>query len=206
MIRIPLILSTLLGAIIPLSVAAPFQLEERATSPPKDAVISDIAYGGTGCPQGSAVVALSSDNTSFSIGFNDFTATLGSSIDSRKFCQVNLALSAPSGWQYTVVAANFTGFALLGANAQACHTSSLYFSGSTDETSYAATLNGPAAYIYNIAAATVADNSNWSGCGSDAGLNIKSVVTLSGSGTGQIKEIGESVKVAGIYALSWRKC
>ncbi|KAK6535175.1 hypothetical protein TWF694_001648 [Orbilia ellipsospora] len=207
MIRIPLILSALLGAIIPFSIAVPFQLEERTSSPsPKDAAISNIAYGGTGCPQGSAVVELSSDSSSFSIGFNDFTATLSSILDSRKFCQVNLALSAPSGWQYTVIAANFTGFALLGSNAQACHTSSVYFSGSTDESSFTATLNGPAAYIYNIAAANIVDNNVWSACGSNAGLNIKSVVTLSGSGTGEIIEIGESVKVAGIYALGWRKC
>lgn len=186
------------------------ELDNRSlVSPPsKDVTIDNIVYGGTGCPQGSASVEVSPDNKSFSVRFRKFTATLGTGYitDSRKFCQLNLDLQAPTGWQYTVVAANFTGYALLGPDTKATHTSTLYFSGSANQTSLSIPLPGPANYGYNIQTAAIIGQSIWSPCGNDAALNIKSELSLTGSGIGFIAESGQSGQLTRIFGLGWRKC
>ncbi|EPS41784.1 hypothetical protein H072_4294 [Dactylellina haptotyla CBS 200.50] len=201
-----LILHTLL-ALAYFSLAAPSSLDTR-TTPIKDVVIDSIAYGGTGCPQGSATAQLTADGTSFTVRFKSFTAKLGtdSLLDSRKFCQLNLALSASSGWQYTILAANFTGYASLGPDTKAVHASTLYFSGSTNQTAFSASLSGPAKYAYNIQAASVIGGDIWSPCGVDAGLNIKSELILTGTGSGDIVELGEAGKIVRVFGLDWRKC
>ncbi|KAF3125104.1 hypothetical protein TWF594_001674 [Orbilia oligospora] len=180
-----------------LSQALPVDVEDRELSPPKDLTIDDIVYGGTGCPQGSASVQIAADGKSFTARFKSFSAELGtgSLVDSRKFCQLNLALKAPVGWQYAVLATNFTGAALLGSGTKASHTSTVYFSGSTNQTAFTLPLYGAAKYIYNIQAASVVGGAAWSPCGSDTALNIKSELSITGTGAGEIIEFGESGKL-----------
>ncbi|KAK6519190.1 hypothetical protein TWF281_003879 [Arthrobotrys megalospora] len=204
MVQLLLGLCTLFVA---LSQALPV-IEDRDIAPPKDVTIDDIVYGGTGCPQGSASIQLAPDGKSFTARFRSFAAELGtgSLLDSRKFCQLNLALKAPVGWQYAVLATNYTGTACLGPNTKATHTSTVYFSGSTNQTSFTLPLYGPAKYIYNIQAATVVGGTAWSPCGYDAALNIKSELSITGTGIGEIIEYGESGKLSRIFELGWRKC
>ncbi|KAK6347387.1 hypothetical protein TWF718_005226 [Orbilia javanica] len=191
-----------------LSQAVPVDVEDREIAAPKDLTIDDIVYGGTGCPQGSASVQIASDGKSFTARFKSFSAELGtgSLVDSRKFCQLNLALKAPVGWQYAVLATNFTGAALLGSGTKASHTSTIYFSGSTNQTAFTLPLYGAAKYIYNIQAASVVGGALWSPCGSDTALNIKSELSITGTGVGEIIEFGESGKLTRIFELGWKKC
>ncbi|KAK6334539.1 hypothetical protein TWF730_003753 [Orbilia blumenaviensis] len=204
MVQLLLGLCTLLVA---LSQAVPV-IEDREVAAPKDIAISDIVYGGTGCPQGSASVQIAPDGKTFTAKFKSFSAQLGtgSLADSRKFCQLNLALKAPVGWQYAVLATNFTGTACLGFNTKATHTSTVYFSGSANQTAFSLPLYGPAIYSYNIAAANIIGGPAWSPCGSDTALNIKSELSLTGNGVAEIIEYGESGKLARIFELGWRKC
>ncbi|KAF3930990.1 hypothetical protein ABW20_dc0100501 [Dactylellina cionopaga] len=201
-------LLVLLAILVTLSLAHPSGIDRLTTLPPIDVTIDSIVYGGTGCPQGSAAVKLAADNKSFSARFKNFTAKLGTDriTDTRKFCQLNLALTAPAGWQYTVVAANFTGYANLGPDTKAVHTSTLYFSGSTEQSIFAAPLSGPTKYVYNIQTADIIGGNILSPCNSDAALNIKSELTLSGTGSGEITEAGESGKLVRIFELAWSKC
>ncbi|KAF3082277.1 hypothetical protein TWF102_001245 [Orbilia oligospora] len=83
---------------------------------------------------------------------------------------------------------------------------SLYFSGSTNQTAFTLPLYGAAKYIYNIQAASVVGGAAWSPCGSDTALNIKSELSITGTGAGEIIEFGESGKLSRIFELGWRKC
>src|SRR5690348_1335009 len=70
-----------------------------APAPPKDKITIDIVtLNGSGCPllpngQSSAAVAMSPDNTAFTVTFSDYIAQVGPRIpakDLRKNCQMNV--------------------------------------------------------------------------------------------------------------------
>ncbi|KAJ6258841.1 hypothetical protein Dda_6896 [Drechslerella dactyloides] len=89
------------SALVCQSLSAP--TPDASLTPPGDVWIGDFTYGGTGCPDGTAWVGLSSDRSSFSAYFRKFVArTSGDITESRKFCQFNLALKSPPGWQYKI--------------------------------------------------------------------------------------------------------
>jgi hypothetical protein len=62
---------------------------------------SDPTYGGSGCPQGSANVTLSSDKKSFTVIMDQFTAAAGPNYPmpykDRKNCQINVDMHIPEG-------------------------------------------------------------------------------------------------------------
>ncbi|KAF3941858.1 hypothetical protein ABW19_dt0209396 [Dactylella cylindrospora] len=179
-------------------------------SPPSDVVIENIIYGGTGCPRGTASVSLSSDRQSFSAIFKQFTAYMntdsGNTINSRKFCQLNLSIRTPPGWQFTIVDTSFTGYASLSEKVTATHTSTYYFSGSSSEQSYSVPIYGPTYQNFNVRGITVIGSGQWSPCGTEALLNIKSELLLTGEGYGAIREAKGSGNLSRIYGLQWRTC
>ncbi|GAA2358628.1 hypothetical protein Cme02nite_34800 [Catellatospora methionotrophica] len=71
----------------------------HATGPDPDTVyIAGIAYGGTGCPNGSVASSFSNDRTSATLIFDQFVASTGPGVpvtERRKNCQINLNLHIP---------------------------------------------------------------------------------------------------------------
>ncbi|KAK6540567.1 hypothetical protein TWF694_009358 [Orbilia ellipsospora] len=189
--------------------AAPAAASNSAPTPP-NVSISNIIYGGTGCPQNSAYVLLSSDKQSFTAYFSRFFAYLNTGNDdikdSRKFCQFNLAVNSPPGWQFTIVQTSFSGYAALGSGVTATHTSTNYFTGSTDDQTYSVSFAGPAYREFTIGSTSVVGDGEWSPCGTQALLNIKSELLLSGTGSGAIVASKESGELTRIFALQWRNC
>ncbi|KAK6506570.1 hypothetical protein TWF506_011475 [Arthrobotrys conoides] len=179
-----------------------------AVSVPQDVSIDKIIYGGTGCPRDSAYVNLASDKQSFTAYFNRFTAFIDKDNikNSRKFCQLSLAVDTPPGWQFTVVQTSFTGFATLGAGVTATHTSTTYFAGSSDEQSFSTPIRGPTNQEFSVRSTSIVGTGGWSPCGTQALLNIKSELRLAGEGYGAIIEIKATGNVSRMYALQWRTC
>ncbi|KAK6345790.1 hypothetical protein TWF730_010133 [Orbilia blumenaviensis] len=179
-------------------------------TPPSGVSIDKLIYGGTGCPQNTAYVNLSSDRQSFTAYFGQFTAYINTATDNikdaRKFCQLNLAINTPPGWQFTLVQTTYTGYASLGPNIMATHTSTNYFAGSTDEQSFSVPIYGPTYRDFTVKSAAIVGNGAWSPCGTQALLNIKSELQLSGEGYGAIRETKATGNVSRIYALQWRTC
>ncbi|KAK6511085.1 hypothetical protein TWF481_000007 [Arthrobotrys musiformis] len=179
-------------------------------SVPSDVSIDKIIYGGTGCPRDSAYVNLGSDKQSFTAYFGRFTATIdtaaGSIKDARKFCQLNIAINVPAGWQFTVVQTSFTGYASLGPNIVATLKSSNYFAGSNDEQSYSIPIYGPTTRDFSVRSTSIVGDGEWSPCGTQSLLNIKSELQLSGEGYGTIRETKATGNLSRIYALQWRTC
>src|SRR4051794_10367847 len=74
--------------------------------PPKDRIVIDvITVNGTGCKAGTAAIAMSSDNTAFTVTYSAYTALVGlgsTSTDFRKNCQLNLIVHVPSGFTYAI--------------------------------------------------------------------------------------------------------
>lgn len=98
-----------------------------------------IAYGGTGCPQGSLGPEFGSDGSDGLLAFNTpFQAKTGpntSYADNRASCRVNYDLLYPEGWQYSLLTLGQHGTADLDSGVTATIKNTYYFSGSSDQVS-----------------------------------------------------------------------
>jgi hypothetical protein len=103
-----------------------------APPPPDKIVIDVVTVNGSGCPAGTAAVAVAPDNTAFTVTYSQYTAEVGPSAaptDFRKNCQVNLRVHVPQGFTYAIAKAVFRGFASLQPGATALERANYYFQG-----------------------------------------------------------------------------
>jgi hypothetical protein len=101
--------------------------------PPPDKIVIDVVtVNGTGCPAGTATVAMSAENTAFTVTYSAFTALVGvgaTSIDWRKNCQINLVVHVPSGFTFAIGKVDYRGFASIVTGASAIQRANYYFQG-----------------------------------------------------------------------------
>jgi hypothetical protein len=112
------------------SLASP--VPQAAASAPPVFKITNIVSGGSGCPQGSIDIDYSNSGILPIYFSRDFTAAVGSNVaadQSRKNCQLNLALSYSAGWSYAVYSADYTGWAAVDNGVKGVVKSTYYFSG-----------------------------------------------------------------------------
>ena len=109
-------------------------LAPRDAPPAGSVTISGLTYGGTGCPSGSVASAINSDKTIMTLIFDQYVAATGPGIkitDSRKNCQLNLNLKYPGGFQYSILSADYRGYAALDKGVSGTQKNTYYFSGQT---------------------------------------------------------------------------
>lgn len=127
------ILLTLLSQLLFISPASGDGFLDDPVPPPDDQIVIDIVtVNGSGCPPGSAAVAVAPDNTAFTVTYSTYLAQVGVGsrpTDFRKNCQLNVLVHVPQGFTYGVARADYRGFASLAAGATAIQRSSYYFQG-----------------------------------------------------------------------------
>jgi hypothetical protein len=103
------------------------------STPPLDHVTIDVVtVNGSGCPAGTAAVAVSEDNKAFTVTYSDFLAHVGvgaKPTDFRKNCQLSLRVNVPQGFTYGIAEADYRGFAHLEAGASGMERANYYFQG-----------------------------------------------------------------------------
>ena len=183
-----------------------------ADVPPSGAVyVNGISAGGSGCAQNTFSTYLSEDQQAFTLMFDAYTAvqSRGSNpMAARSFCNINLDLHIPHGWQFTIFKVDYRGYASIDAGLRGVVQSSYRFSGGPSTRNLTQTLVGPVSTDY-LKSDTVGITSEvWSPCGISRALNIKSEVRLEGnrnaSGLLTVDTIDGEFKQ--IYALKWRRC
>ncbi|QIS22118.1 DUF4360 domain-containing protein [Nocardia terpenica] len=118
---------------MPGSPAAGAPVSDPNTLLPLDRITVDVVtVNGSGCPQGTAAVAVAADNTAFTVTYSQFTALVGVGADPtdfRKNCQLVLQVHVPQGFTYGIASADYRGFAHLDAGATALERARYYFQG-----------------------------------------------------------------------------
>jgi hypothetical protein len=184
---------------------------------PTDKIVIDIAtVNGTGCPPGTAAVAVSPDNTAFTVTYSAYTAQVGVGAvptDFRKNCQLAVLVHVPSGFTYAIASVDYRGFAHLEKGASATERASYYFQG------YSQTLTPPSHAIN-----TVGDN-DWQftdqvavasltylPCGAQRNLNVNTELRVA-AGTSDVKTTTSFVSMdstdlslATVYHFAWKSC
>src|SRR3989338_5011396 len=140
------------------------------------------AYNGTGCPNGSASVALSPDRKSLSILFNSFMvqADARRRLD-RKNCDIAVPVHVPNGLSVSVINVDYRGFNDLPYGTMSQFNAEYFFAG-TRGPSYSKTFSGPQTGNYVIRNNLVATAVSWSACGQDVNLRANTSMYVRSNG------------------------
>ncbi|MGY3201509.1 DUF4360 domain-containing protein [Streptomyces sp. TE5632] len=183
--------------------------------PPSDKIVIDIAtVNGSGCPKGTAAVAVSEDNTAFTVTYSDYLAQAGGNSDptaSRKNCQLSLVVHVPQGFTYAIASADYRGFAALRPGAKGTQRASYYFQGSPNTEYRTHTYDGP--YDDNWQATDTTDWAQlvYAPCGVLRNFNINTELRVS-AGTvspGKVSFMtmdSTDGDISTTYHMAWKEC
>lgn len=168
--------------------------------------LGKASYGGTGCPGGTAAVALSADKKSLSLRFDRYQVAAGGSRSfDRKSCNLAIPLNVPAGISVSVVAVDYRGVNRLPAGAKTQFRAEYFFAGGRGPVLTRA-FNGPLQGRFAFSNAIGAKV--WSACGADVILrsNTSLRVSTSGGRAASSSIRSQDIKTAIVYRLQWRNC
>lgn len=203
------------GSMVLSLLGSPLVIEPVA--PPTDPIKIDIVtVNGSGCPIGTAAVAVSPDKQAFTVTYSDYIALTGlgaGTLDSRKNCQLVVQVHVPTGFTYGIVQADYRGYAQLSPGARGTEKASYYFQGMSATSSASHVFSGP--YDDNWQATDVAEigSVSYMPCGEQKYLNINTEIRVSPGPTDSAKTTtsmmavdSSDVDLSTIYHFSWMKC
>jgi hypothetical protein len=183
--------------------------------PPSDRVTVDVvSVNGSGCPQGTAAVAVASDNTAFTVTYSSYQAQAGAKTaptDFRKNCQLGLLVHVPQGYTYAVSEADYRGFAHLEKGASAEEQANYYFQGDSDNDPVAHPINGPYDDDWQKTDHAEGGSLVFAPCGRDVGLNVNTELRVDpGSSdpntTSFITMDSTDGSINTTYHFAWKQC
>jgi hypothetical protein len=202
-------------AILPLVAAAPgIPLDDITFDgpDPTKVQIKGVAYGGNGCPQGTMGYQISNDRTTVTLIFDSYIASIGPGIaltEARKNCQLNVDILYPSGFQYSILSADYRGYANLQKGVTGTLKSTYYFAGSQEQSSTTQDFTGPLIGDYRKSDKADSTSVVWSPCGAEGMLNINSQVRLASSNSsaqGILTTDSTDLKFTQVVYVAWQKC
>ncbi|NEB96234.1 DUF4360 domain-containing protein [Streptomyces bauhiniae] len=183
--------------------------------PPPDKIVIEVAtVNGSGCPAGTAAVAVSPDNTAFTVTYSDYLAQAGGNSDPtafRKNCQLNLVVHVPQGFTYAVAQADYRGFLSLQPGATASQKASYYFQGSSSTVPRTHPFGGAYNDDWQVTDRTDWAQLVWAPCGVLRNFNINTELRVNAGSTNPGKVSFMTMDstdgdISTIYHLAWKEC
>jgi hypothetical protein len=144
--------------------------------PPDDKIVIDVVtVNGSGCPAGSAAVAVSMDNTKFTVTYSEFLAQVGVGArptDFRKNCQLNLIVHVPQGFTYAIAQTDYRGYANIQPGASFTEKANYYFQGMSQTTPISHTFTGAMDDNWQATDRVAVDQLVYKPCGEERNFNI----------------------------------
>lgn len=185
--------------------------------PPPDAriTVDVVTVNGSGCPAGTAAVAVAGDNTAFTVTYSDYLAQTGVGAlltDFRKNCQLSLRVNVPSGFTYAIAKADYRGFAHLESGATALERANYYFQGMSTTTYQSHALAGAFSDDWQFTDATDSASLVYAPCGEQRNLNVNTELRVNG-GSSDLTKTNSFItmdstdgSVRTTYQFSWMQC
>ena len=199
-----------------LATALPAQTSSPVVdNPPPDKIVIDVAtVNGSGCPQGTAAVAVSPDNTAFTVTYSQYLAQAGGNSDPtafRKNCQLNLIVHVPQGFTYAIASADYRGFLSLQPGASATQKASYYFQGSSSTVPKTHPFNGTYNDDWQATDSTDVAQLVWAPCGVQRNFNINTElrVNLGSSSSSKVSFMtmdSTDGNISTTYHMAWKEC
>jgi hypothetical protein len=196
-------------------VASPTYASVMDTPPPDKIVIDIVTVNGSGCPAGTAAVAVSPDNTAFTVTYSAFLAQVGvgaKPTDFRKNCQLNLLVHVPQGFTYAVAETDYRGFAHLETGANGMERANYYFQGDAQTTPISHSLNGTYDDDWQFTDKNDVAQLVWLPCGETRNFNINAELRVN-AGTSDPKKTTSFIamdstdgSITTTYHFAWKQC
>ena len=171
----------------------------------------DVNYAGSGCPSDTIVPILSADASTLTIIFTEYEAMIDeetSPVVSR-FCNMNVPIHIPQGWQYSLVDITHRGGVTLDPGVQATFTERYYFAGQRG-LKKTRRMSGLKDEDYTFTDKFGIASYSWSPCGRNVGLNLRSKIKLDNrrnrNGFGLVDRESTDIDIKRTYRFSWRRC
>ncbi|GHB34540.1 hypothetical protein GCM10010377_26870 [Streptomyces viridiviolaceus] len=209
-----LLLSGTIAALLTSALPAQHPSDGIVDPPPDRIVIKIATVNGSGCPQGTAAVAVSEDNTAFTVTYSDYLAQAGGDSDPtafRKNCQLNLVVHVPQGFTYAVAGADYRGFAALQPGAKGTQRASYYFQGSPNTEYRTHPFSGPHHDNWQATDSTEWAQLVWAPCGVQRNFNINTELRVA-AGTSAPDKVSFMTMdstdgdISTVYHLAWKEC
>jgi len=174
--------------------------------------IGQPAYGGTGCPAGSASVTLSPDESALSILFDSYLAEAGSATGKtvdRKSCNISIPVQVPNGYSVAIFQVDYRGFNLIPAAGAYTRMDTEYFWAGSRGPRFARVYSGPTADNYTLSDGLVAQSLVWTPCGASVNLRVNSSVMAQTNRRGEqtMITVDSADLTSGlVYHLQFRRC
>jgi hypothetical protein len=183
--------------------------EKNADSKPAELKITNIAYEGNGCEDGSLAVDMAEDGKALTMTFDNFIAEIDGSGIERTHCQVSLDLENIEGWSYTTLGAYVRGYASLDEGVHAMQ--SISIGGKEMMVDYEMEFDGEFDDSFEHTKDVKTTELTWSPCdGSDRGplkIGIDVVINnTSESGGGIIQIDSFDGNISQELGVKWRRC
>ncbi len=172
--------------------------------------LGEPAYGGTGCPAGSVGVAVSPDQQSVSMIFDEFVVEAGGrrTLD-RKSCNIAIPIHVPQGYSFSIFAIDYRGFTSLPFGSMAQLNVNYFLAGDRNGVRTQMTLRGPKQDEYLKRDSLGLSAEVWTPCGANTILRANSsmLVRTNSRGDQALATVDSADINAGIvYHLKWRRC
>lgn len=200
----------MLGAATPAYSATP-----GITAPPDKIVIEVATVNGSGCREGTTQLAVSPDNTAFTVTYSDYLAEVGPGANPtafRKNCQLNLRVHVPSGFTYAIVQADYRGYAYLKSGAKGQQRANYYFQGMSQTTQRTHAYTGPYDDNWQATDATEFADLVWAPCGEKRNFNINTELRVNAGASNPASDTSfmtmdsTDTSVSTQYHLAWQQC
>ena len=168
------------------------------------------AYGGSGCPSGTASVTLSPDAKALSLIFDQFVVEAGGANRrlERKSCSVAIPVHVPQGFSVSVVNVDYRGYVSLPSQASARMTAEYFLAGSTGP-KFDKMFLGKTDTDYTFSNTLDINAVVWSACGADTILRVNAAMLVQ---TNRLNDQATATvdsadfKTGILYQLSWKRC
>ncbi|GAB3492959.1 DUF4360 domain-containing protein [Amycolatopsis cihanbeyliensis] len=185
-------------------------------NPPTDEIVIDVVtVNGSGCPPGSAAIAVSSDNKAFTVTYSEYLAQVGvgaKPTDFRKNCQLNLVVHVPQGFTYAIAQADYRGFAHLEEGATGLEKASYYFQGMSPTMPISHTLEGPHSDNWQNTDEVDIAQLVYAPCGEERNFNINTELRVSAGSsdtqntTSLMTMDSTDADISTTYHFAWKEC
>jgi hypothetical protein len=175
-----------------------------------DIQLGTPAYGGNGCPAGTASVTLSQDAKSLSLIFDQFIVEAGGAFRTleRKSCNVAIPVHIPQGFSVSVVNVDYRGYVSLPAQASARMTAEYFLAGSVGP-KFDKMFLGKTDTDYQFSNVLNINAQVWSACGADTILRVNAAMLVKTNRyNDQATATVDSAdfKTGILYQLQWKRC
>jgi hypothetical protein len=177
-----------------------------------DIALGNPAYGGNGCPQGTASAVLSPDLKTLTVLFDEFQVEAGRQVGktlSRKNCNLAIPVHIPQGLSVSILDIDYRGFVDVPSGARATLTADYFFAGAQLGRSVNKNFLGPQSTDYSVRHELMAGAIVWSNCGDD--VILRSNVAMTARTNVRQDPVLATVDSADlsaaiVYQLQWKRC